>query len=513
MCGIWFCSHANVDMQHAEVQKHRGPDNTQELKVGSNVFVFHRLSINDTSNSGNQPIQVRNTTVMCNGEIYNYKELREVYGKDEYMSGSDCEVIAHMLNETNVEDTCKQLDGDFAFVALLDNERIIAARDPVGVRPLFYGYAENGGIAFSSEAKGLMNVCNKVEEFPPGKCYDNGEFKTYTDVIAERSHSVFSKSTLNGVMTAAVEKRMSADREIGYFLSGGLDSSLIASIGARLSSTPIKTFSIGIGESPDLENARKVAKYIGSNHTEVRFTQEEGVKALRDVIWALESYDCTTVRASVPMYLLCKYVTEKTNVKVVLSGEGADELFGGYLYLHNAPNAEEFQKESVRLLKNVHTHDVTRADRCSASNGLELRVPFFDKELMKYVIEIHPVLKMPTKKRIEKHILRASFETSYLPKEVLWRQKDGMSDAVGYTWVDGLRKAANEKYTDAEFETWRLAHKKNSPKSKEELWYRTIYTELFGKIDNVANIWRPKWTDHTDPSAAMLKVHANARED
>jgi asparagine synthase (glutamine-hydrolysing) len=300
------------------------------------------------------------------------------------------------------------------------------------------------------------------------------------------------------LLESSVIKRLQSDRPVGFFLSGGLDSSLIASIGARYFASygkKIQTFSIGIGDSPDLKYAKKVAEFLQSNHTEVRFTADDGINALKDVIRSLETYDCTTIRASVPMYLLSKYVSDNTNIKVILSGEGADELFGGYLYMRYAPSPADFQSESINLIYNVHKHDVLRADRSTAAHGLELRVPFFDRTLISYVTSLLPEIKMATN-RMEKYILRESF-SEYLPDDVLWRQKNGMSDAVGSTWIDSIKKYASTI-------TCSNVYGKNKPLSNEEYLYRELYHSLFDHHDNVSHIWRPKWTIHSDPSGALL---------
>tara|TARA_B100001996_G_scaffold381560_1_gene371242 strand:- start:853 stop:1878 length:1026 start_codon:yes stop_codon:yes gene_type:complete len=318
----------------------------------------------------------------------------------------------------------------------------------------------------------------------------------------------YNSITLNLILHAAVIKRLMSDAPIGFFLSGGLDSSLIAGIAAQHYNKPIHTFSIGIGESPDIIAARKVSSHIQSIHHEIIFTVEEGLEALQSVIWHLESYDCTTIRASVPMFLLSKYVRENTDIKVILSGEGADELFGGYLYLHNAPEPSIFHNECLRLLEHVHCHDVLRADRSTAAHGLEIRVPFFDKTLMSYVKGIPTEFRIPSYGNIEKFILRESFEKdNIIPNEILWRQKNGMSDAVGYSWVNFMRTHACDIISDEEYNTIVDSCSRNIPLSKEEALYRNIYHFMFDDVDLVPHVWRPKWSKLTDPSAALLDIH------
>jgi len=493
-----------------EKSKHRGPDNTKWKIIDDNFFGFHRLAIHGLTEIGDQPLSKSNTTVICNGEIYNYKELADSFQFGSYMNKSDCEIIIDLIQRNvNVYNIANLLDGVFAFV-LVHNNEIFAARDPIGVRPLFYGY--NGDkICFASEIKSLLEICDEysIKEFPPGHYFSSSTkvIQKYTESKVDFTSAVYGAShpTLQNLLISAVEKRLDSERPIGFFLSGGLDSSLIASIGTRLLNKKIHTFSIGIKDpennidSPDLIAARTVAKYLDSNHTEIYFTIPEALEALETVIYQLESYDCTTIRASVPMYILSKYVKENTDIRVILSGEGADELFGGYLYFHNAPNNRMFHEETQHLLENVHKYDVLRADRCTAGNGLELRVPFFDKAFRNYINHIDPEFK---KTKLEKQILRDSFK-DFLPESILYRQKNGMSDAVGYNWIDSMRKYTNkipdQVYTDA-----RKKYPKNEPQSKEELFYRNIYSKFYTNIDNLPHIWRPKYTDILDPSAKLL---------
>lgn len=502
MCGIWYYSGSIPAVDIYDNIKHRGPDNTVIKYTASGIFVFHRLSINGLEN-GNQPLSFDNTTSICNGEIYNFKSLATIKNIP-LITGSDCEIISPLLNQCSsfqqLKEFCNSLDGVFAIVSETPLG-LFAARDPLGVRPLYYGN-NSEGLCFSSEAKGLIDFCDNVFEFPIGSFMINNTIIQYCDISEKPLTEVpFHNDTLNSILTASVKKRLMCERDIGFFLSGGLDSSLIAAIGKKELGT-IKTFSIGIGNSPDLFFAKKVADFLQTDHTEITFTQEEGIEAIKSVIWALESYDCTTIRASVPMYLLSKYVSQNTDVKVILSGEGADELFGGYLYLHNAPNSSEFQCETYNLLKSVHSHDIIRADRCTAAHGLELRVPFFDRSLINYVKAINPTLK-EAHSNIEKKILRDSFQGDYLPHDVLYRQKNGMSDAVGYSWVDFVRQFTSQMISDKEFQDFK--RDKNSPMTKEEMYYRVIYESQFGgTFDNVPHVWRPKWTNQTDPSAKLL---------
>ena len=504
MCGIWLMTGKGNDEKFYSLS-HRGPDTSCKKRIGNITMGFHRLAINDLSSSGEQPMEFNGNHYMCNGEIYNWKELANL-NNIECTGASDCEIIGKMFSELggDMERLCNSLDGVFAFVVLSANGDVFAARDRMGVRPLFYGYTDLEELCFASEAKGLQGLCTMIQEFPPGHYFDGEQNDMCKYASVCKTHNVPpSLKSIKHLLTASVEKRLITDRPLGFFLSGGLDSSLMCSIGTKILGQRIKTFSIGVGNSPDLECAKMVSKYLDTDHTEIRFTVNEGYTAVREVITALESYDCTTVRASVPMYLMSKYVKEHTDIRVVISGEGADELFGGYLYLHNAPTIEEFQKETERLLKNVYKHDITRADRCVSAHGLELRVPFFDRALVDYIISIDPLFK---KTKLEKKILRDSF-VGHLPNQILYRQKDGMSDAVGYSWVDHMRHITESMYNDDEYKTLCKKYEKNKPQSKEELYYREVYSEVFGDFDNVTSMWRPQWTQQTDPSAKLLPQH------
>ena len=486
---------------------HRGPDKCIQHNVRNYKLIFTRLSINDVSDAGDQPMTHGNVTCMCNGELYNWRDLMDRF-QVPADGGSDCQVIPALLNTgMGLYNLCNALDGVFAFCGF-QGECLFAARDPIGVRPLFYAVYD-GKYCFASEMKALIGLSCDVKIFPPGFYFHKNTFVSYAPLVMHKQpNGGFHPKTLEGLLVDAVDKRLMSDRPVGFFLSGGLDSSLIAAIGARLLGK-IHTFSIGFesGDTPDLFYARQVAEHIGSVHHEVRFTEKEALKALHDVVYALESYDCTTIRASVPMYLLSKYVAQNTDIKVLLSGEGADELFGGYLYLHNAPDDSSFQNECIELLNNVHMFDVLRADRCTAAHGLELRVPFFDKALLQYVLYMNPCWKMPSGD-IEKWPLRRAFSSgNWIPDDILYRQKNGMSDAVGYNWVQSVKKYAKGVISEREVEVGKEVYCNNSPLTEEELLYRRMYMECFGKIDNLTRIWRPKWSGgQIDPSAALLDV-------
>jgi len=501
MCGILALFGEEVELG-SYLLSHRGPDDYRTVKIGKCRLDFYRLAINDLTEAGMQPFVREKAALICNGEIYNHKHFR--FGTEK--SNSDCEVLIHMIDSFGIEYTLKAINGDFAFV-YTDGKRIMAARDPVGVRPLFYSRYDNGSIAFASEVKALGSLQSEVHIFPPGHFYDS-----YLDdfVCYHTGYWYINKYITNceiedirTTLEKAVNIRLNnTEREIGFLLSGGLDSSLIASIASRRLGK-IKTFSIGLKDSPDLAAARKVAKYLDTDHTEVTFTPEEGISHLTDVIYSLESYDCTTVRASTPMWLLCRYIKQKTNCRYIFSGEGSDELLGGYLYFHNAPSVEQFACENMRRLRLIHQFDGLRADRCAGAHGLDLIVPFLDKEFIDLCMRMNQTLKMS---EIEKGVLREAFKW-YLPDEILWRQKDGMSDAVGTNWVDEVKKYAEENVDDVLFkETKTKAHGHNPPLTKEEALYRNIFWKLYGQHGDhlISEIWRPKWTTITDPSARLL---------
>lgn len=459
------------------ILKHRGPDDFNSKRVGKTFFEFHRLAING-SPGPNQPIEFGDLNMVANAEIYNYIELGGFPGE------SDCEVVPRLVAEYGLFHTCEMISGDFALV-ISDGETVWAARDRVGVRPLFWTRTGDS-VAFASEAKALTQFGSKIEIFPPGHLYDSKLdalvcwAPNYWDAPKLDDDVEFVRENIRDLMFKAVDKRVhNTTRPVGFFLSGGLDSSIVAALGKQCLGKKIKTFAVGLNDSPDLLAARQMATHLDSDHTEVIFTIDEGLKVLRDVIWHLETFDTTTIRASVPMYILSKYIKENTDIRVVLSGEGSDELFGGYLYFHNAPNVDAFADETMRLVRDVHLFDVLRADRTTAAHGLELRVPFFDRDLIDYVMNgFDPELKMPVN-GFEKHILRETF-SHILPYEIAWRQKNGMSDAVGYSWVDALKSTGED--------------------------YRKIFHEIFGKnMDHLSPYkWLPKWSDAKDPSARVL---------
>ncbi len=500
MCGIWavFNHATNGD---SSVQYHRGPDGNRRDTIGNCTMEFCRLAINDMTSDGMQPFVTKNSMLVCNGEIYNHTDFKNKEAK----SGSDCEVLIPLIETKGIFRTSKLVRGVFAFI-YSDGNCVLASRDPLGVRPLFYcKLNDHGGIAFASEVKSLLQFDKRIEIFPPGHIYDSTteSFSCYYSCYWDE-RCLPPLRSLKDTFIEAVRIRMeNTDRPTAFLLSGGLDSSLVSAIAARTVGT-IKTFCIGAEGSPDAKAAERVARYIGSDHTRIDFDFDCAIDSLGDVIQSLESYDTTTIRASVPMWLLCRYISKNTPYKVIISGEGSDELFGGYLYFHMAPSDDDFKGETIRRLKLIHQFDVLRADRCSAGHGLELRVPFLDKHVVDIGMEF-PIHKKRTK--TEKAVLRQEF-TGYLPDEILWRQKEAFSDAVGYSWVEHLKAYADHTVSDEEFSeiTSKCSH--NVPQTKEEALYRKMYWERFGdKNDHlISEIWRPKWTDVTDPSARKLNL-------
>ena len=407
--------------------KSRGPDSSRVIDTGKGLLGFHRLSIMGLTSHGMQPFELNGCYSVCNGELYGFEKEREKLIAKGYTfkSGSDCEIILPMFFEYGV-DMFSMLDAEFALI-IYDgrNGEYIAARDPIGIRPLYYGYDPDKNIVFASEAKNLVGLCDKIMPFPPGHYYKNGEFICYLDIVRCDRVSPDGLETacakIREKLIAGVEKRLVADAKVGFLLSGGLDSSLVCAIAARKSKEKIKTFAIGMSEDAiDLKYAKQTADFIGADHTEVYMTPDEVISSLETVVHLLGTYDITTIRASMGMYLVCKAIHEKTDIRVLLTGEISDELFG-YKYTDFAPDAEEFQKESQKRVHELHMYDVLRADRCISVNSLEARVPFGDLDFVKYVMSIDPEMKM-NKYNKGKYLLRHAFEgLGYLPDEILWR--------------------------------------------------------------------------------------------
>lgn len=565
MCGI--VAIFNVKEQTPELRtkalgmskkiRHRGPDWSGIHCSGSAILAHERLSIVDPE-SGGQPLFSPDgkQVLAVNGEIYNHKEIRERYkGRYDFQTGSDCEVILALYRDKGVN-FLEDLNGIFAF-ALYDEEQdaFLIARDQIGVIPLYIGYNADGKVYVASELKALEGECERYEPFLPGHYYwskDPGMKRWYKRDWMEYDNvkdNTASSDAIRKSLCAAVKRQMMSDVPYGVLLSGGLDSSVISAITESYAERRIETdsrsrawwprlhsFAVGLKGAPDLAKARLVADHIGTVHHEINYTIQEGLDALRDVIYFIETYDITTVRASVPMYLLAR-VIKSMGIKMVLSGEGADEIFGGYLYFHKAPSAEEFHKETVRKLSKLHLYDCLRANKSLSAWGVEGRVPFLDKEFLDVAMRTNPKAKMCSvlpasrsgeadpKASIEKRIVREAFE-DMLPEEVAWRQKEQFSDGVGYSWIDTLKKITSEAVTDEQMAHAEERFPINTPLCKEEYYYRSIFEEHFPSesaarsVPHEASVacstavaleWDEAWKNMNDPSGrAVSGVHENA---
>ncbi len=525
--------------------RHRGPD-WSGIYTGKRAVMAHeRLAIVDPE-SGGQPLYSADGTVVLtvNGEIYNHRELRQkLAGKYRFSTGSDCEVILALYQEKGM-DFLEDLSGIFAF-ALYDSrsDRFLIARDPIGVIPLYIGYGDEGQVYVASELKALEGFCPRYEPFLPGHFYDSAEGRvrrwyrrSWTDYEAV-SRSTEPESALRPALCQAVERQLMSDVPYGVLLSGGLDSSVISAIAARYAEHRIESggsqrawwprlhsFAVGLEGAPDLAKAREVAEHIGTVHHEIHYTLQEGLDALRDVIYYIETYDVTTVRASVPMYLLAR-VIKSMGIKMVLSGEGADEIFGGYLYFHKAPTAQAFHEETVRKLSKLYLYDCLRANKSLSAWGVEGRVPFLDKEFLDVAMNLRPDVKMCPGRKLEKQVLRQAF-ADYLPQDIVWRQKEQFSDGVGYSWIDTLKA-----YTASQVSDEQMAHAAerfpiNPPMNKEEYYYRSIFAGHFPSesaarsVPSVPSVacstaealaWDEAFSKINDPSGRAVKdVHENA---
>uniref|UniRef100_A0A6N2M036 asparagine synthase (glutamine-hydrolyzing) n=1 Tax=Salix viminalis TaxID=40686 RepID=A0A6N2M036_SALVM len=543
--------------------RHRGPD-WSGLHCYEDCYLAHqRLAIVDPA-SGDQPLYNQDKTVVVtvNGEIYNHKELRAQLKSHTFRTGSDCEVIAHLYEEHG-EDFVDMLDGMFSFVLLDTRDKsFIAARDAIGITPLYIGWGLDGSVWFASEMKALSDDCERFMSFLPGHIYSSkqGALRRWYNPpwFSEQIPSTpYDPLALRKAFEKAVIKRLMTDVPFGVLLSGGLDSSLVAAVASRHLAdseasqqwgSQLHTFCIGLEGSPDLKAAREVADYLRTRHHQFHFTVQEGIDALEEVIYHVETYDVTTIRASTPMFLMSRKI-KSLGVKMVISGEGSDEIFGGYLYFHKAPNKEEFHQETCRKIKALHLYDCLRANKSTSAWGVEARVPFLDKEFINIAMSIDPEWKMirPDLGRIEKWVLRNAFDDEknpYLPKHILYRQKEQFSDGVGYSWIDGLKDHANKQVcgyeqplasvitgqvTDAMLMNASFVYPENTPTTKEAYYYRTIFEKFFPKNSARSTVpggpsvacstakaveWDAAWSKNLDPSGrAALGVHAAAYEE
>ena len=539
----------------------RGPDDCRIIDTGDGLLGFRRLSIMGLTPSGMQPFALDGNYVVCNGELYGFEKVRaELMQKGySFASDSDCEVILPLYHEYGT-DMFAMLDAEFACIIYdVEKQEYIAARDPIGIRPLYYGYDNDGVILFASEPKNLVGLAQKIMPFPPGCYYEDGQFVRYADAAdpcrkettAAHPEDVKIKASVTGKeaaqqpsieqycsadikqycsdvikqycsddietactnirekLIAGVKKRLVSDSKVGFLLSGGLDSSLVCAIAAKECQHPIKTFAIGMCEDAiDLKYARQAADFIGSDHTEVYMTPEEVTSTLEKLIELLGTYDITTIRASMGMYLVCKAIHEMTDIRVILTGEISDEIFG-YKYTDFAPSAEAFQQEAEKRVRELHMYDVLRADRCISVNSLEARVPFGDLDFVSYVMRLDPQMKLNTYGK-GKYLLRHAFEgCGYLPDEILWREKAAFSDAVGHSMVDYLKEYAETQYTDEEFRKRCELYTHARPFTKESLLYRDIFEKYYpGQAEMIVDFWMPnrEWEgcDVNDPSARVL---------
>ena len=553
MCGIVCALDINEKpeilrpqlLEMSKKLRHRGPDWSGIFSDKNVVLAHERLAIVDPK-SGKQPLYSKDGryVLAANGEIYNHLELREKYAKNhDFLTDSDCEIII-ALYHLKGKDFLNDLNGIFGFV-LYDSfeNKFLISRDHIGIIPLYVGWDKKNTMFVSSELKALEGKCQKIEIFPPGCIYhsdDKNYVKWYNkswmnfDTVKNNETRI---EDLKKSLEDAVHRQLMSDVPYGVLLSGGLDSSITSALAKKFSAKRIESndkddawypqlhsFSVGLKGSPDLKAAKIVAKHIGSIHHEINFTVQEGLDALRDVIYHIETYDVTTVRASTPMYLMAR-VIKSMGIKMVLSGEGADEIFGGYLYFHKAPNSKEFHNETVRKIEKLYQYDCLRANKSLAAWGIEGRVPFLDKEFMDVAMNINPSDKMINEKRMEKWVLRKAFE-SYLPKKVAWRQKEQFSDGVGYSWIDSLKELVENEVSDDDFKNANKKFSFQTPMSKEEYYYRSIFEEHFPSktaaqtVPSVPSVacsspvalkWDKSFQELNDPSGrAVQNIHKDS---
>ena len=566
MCGI-FALLNNKDTkldiefikQQADKAQHRGPDNSRMYTLNNDLLSFHRLAINGLDDSSNQPIKINNVVLICNGEIYNYKRLYELIDKKP-ITNSDCEVIIHLYEKYGIEYTINSLDGVFSFVLIdYENNVAFAGRDPMGVRPLFYMANKDGResedwkedfeknlIGFASEMKQLHEFTRKhenldydgsnkliVKHFQPGtymslqlsednKWHIKG-IERYAAFNLSRMapddkdiDEKFILNSMHDIFCDAVYKRVqTTDRPIACLLSGGLDSSIVAALVSMMYEEQLETYSIGLEGSEDLKYAREVAKYINSKHTEIIVSEEDFFAFIPTVIRDIESYDTTTVRASVGNLMVAQYIAENSEAKVIFNGDGSDELMGGYLYMSHAPDCLEFDRECKRLLKDIHMYDVLRSDRSISTRGLEPRTPFLDRDFVSFCLSIPANLRYNKSQKQEKYLFRQAFDRDYLPKDILWRKKEAFSDGVSSqnkSWYQIIEeRVVNQTTIQYDLDT---EYTHNAPESLEQLYYRTIFEQYYpGEGHIIPYFWMPKYVDATDSSARSLDIYTNTIEE
>jgi asparagine synthase (glutamine-hydrolysing) len=548
--GIFDIKSNPVDLRQqalamSKKMRHRGPDWSGIYSSEKAILAHERLSIVDPQ-SGGQPLYSKdgNLVLAVNGEIYNHKILRKTLNEPyEFLTQSDCEVILALYRQKGI-DFLEDLNGIFAF-ALYDtqNDAYLIARDHIGIIPLYMGWDEFGNFYVASELKGLSGFCTRIEEFKPGHYLYSKDgiitpwYKRDWEQFENVENNISDVTRLRHAFEDAVHRQLMSDVPYGVLLSGGLDSSIVSAIAKKFAARRIESndlkeawwpqvhsFAIGLKGSPDLEAAARAAEHIGTVHHEIYFTVQDGLDAVRDVIYHIETYDVTTVRASTPMYLLAR-VIKSMGIKMVLSGEGSDEIFGGYLYFHKAPNAQALHEETVRKLGKLHLYDCLRANKSLAAWGVEGRVPFLDKEFMDVAMRLNPVDKLSGNGKMEKHILREAF-ANYLPDSIVWRQKEQFSDGVGYNWIDTLKELTAREVTDAQLENAKYRFPVNTPRNKEEYFYRSIFAEHFpgeaaaSCVPSVPSVacstaealaWDQSFSQMNEPSGRAIKdVHNQA---
>jgi len=539
MCGIFIYIGNNQSyefcIENANISQHRGPDNTQYVNVpyikNKNITMgFHRLAINGLGDSGNQPFLINGVYMICNGEIYNYKKLIEQFHlEDVYQSGSDCEIIIHLYNKVGIREMCTLLDGEWAFYLYDSNlKRSYCARDHLGIRSLYYTGIDNGtdngtdnekntekDIIICSEMKSIVGFKgDKIEQFPVGTYYDfeRKVFSVY-HCWDDNDNDAFSKpldeniyiSHIRRLFIDAVNKRRMSERSIGCLLSGGLDSTTVVAVLSKYYEPyTLNTYSIGLKDSVDLKYAKMASDYLKTNHTTIEFTEMDFLDAIEKTIYQIESYDTTTVRASIGNYLVSLYIRENSQDKVIFCGDVSDEIFGSYRGFYYAKNASSFYRENMRMLNHIQYFDVLRSDKSISGAGLEARVPFSDKEFVNYVMSIPPENKMFNKERMEKYLFRKAFE-DYLPDELIWRGKTAFSDGISNTekpWFQIIQDYMDTKYTASEFEESIKKYKHNQPYDKESLYYREIFEKFYpGQSETIPFFWKQPFCKEQDPSA------------
>lgn len=541
MCGIWALLTKyqiwpfafNKYFKSFNKIKSRGPEYTNFQVINQNLIMgFHRLAIMDNSPSGNQPFFLAKPDggfiyLICNGEIYNYSEILKKYNFP-VKSKSDCEIILYLYSQFGINQVISELDGEFVFIICeinKNNIKLFAGRDPLGVRPLFYGITEfQNEICFSSEAKGLTNLYKQVYIFPPGNYLELDinplvenikpnfiKFYQYIyNPVPELPENQIC-SDIRDILFRSIKKRLISDREFGCLLSGGLDSSLVCAITRKILGKKFPVYTISFPGGTDLPYAKLAAKYLDLDHIIIEINPESALDLLDSTIYAVESYDITTIRASVAQFIIAREIA-KTPVRVLLCGENSDELFQGYKYFHNQKNSMDGHQESIRLIQDIHIFDGLRTDRTMAAHGLEIRLPFADPELVNYILKLNPDLVKP-RNNIEKYLLRKSWEnTGILPPEILFRSKEALSDGISglkKSWFNYIQEYINKIIPTQEFQLNKYIY--NPPKTKEAYYYRKKYTEFFGDSEEISKLipyyWMPKWSESVDPSARTLAVY------